>query len=86
MTPTLLQTQFLKRYIALGELPVPENGPFSDLSIDAAWLKIAKETETEILVAITDAGRRAFWSGVREFGRRAVMGKVAIATDPKGIV
>lgn len=85
MTPSLQQTQFLKRYIALSEKPIPEHGPFSNLSIDGSWLKLARETEAALLWKITPAGIKAFWRGVKEYGAKAVMGKFVPSEVPKGI-
>ncbi|GBR57565.1 hypothetical protein AA18889_1225 [Acetobacter senegalensis DSM 18889] len=85
MTPSLQQTQFLKRYIALSERPVPNHGPLSNLSIDGSWLKLARETEAELLWKITPAGIWAFWQGVKEHGAKAVMGKFVPSEAPKGI-
>lgn len=85
LTPTLEQTRFLMRYITLSDLPVPVAGPLANITIDGSWVVIAKETDDELLLRITCSGVKAFWSGVRVFGRKAVMGKFAPPAGPQGV-
>ena len=67
MTPDLLQTQFLKRYITLTPKPIPANGPFMNVSVSSAWFTSDGDNLT-----ITVDGVRDFWRGVRKHGVKAV--------------
>ena len=70
MTPTLLQTQFLKRYITMEPRVIPSNGPFMSVSVSTAWF-----TADQDILTITRNGINAFWRGVRKHGHKAVMSR-----------
>ena len=71
--PDLLQTQFLKRHITMDAKAVPVAGPFAGVSIAREWFEIVDPDVPTLKV--TNIGIRAFWSGVRKYGVKAVMGK-----------
>lgn len=77
MTPSLLQTQFLKRYITMEPRSIPCAGPFMAVSVDVSWF-----TNDDGVLTITPKGVRAFWSGVRKYGAKSVMGK-PVSSGPK---
>ena len=77
MTPSLLQTQFLKRYIMMEPKGIPCAGPFMSVSVDVSWF-----TNDDGMLTITPKGIRAFWYGVRKHGAKSIMGK-PISTGPK---
>ncbi|GAN55225.1 hypothetical protein [Tanticharoenia sakaeratensis] len=81
---TINQARFLRRYITLAELPVPEVGPLAAISIRADWLEVTDEKT--MALRITQQGRAAFWRGVRLHGRDAVMRSAAyeVGTSPGG--
>lgn len=76
MIPDLMQTRLLKRFITMEPRSIPECGPLAAVSIAGNWLEIVEETDREVMARITLLGRAAFWRGVRQHGRCAVMGKV----------
>ncbi len=69
MTPDLIQTQFLKRYITMTPKPIPVCGPFMNVSVSSAWF--ASDDNDDL--TITRAGIMAFWRGVRKHGHKAIM-------------
>ena len=80
MIPSLIQTQFLKRYITMEPKAVPYAGPFSGVSVALNWFDTV---DPQIpVIKITPVGIKAFWSGVRKHGVKAVMGK-AVSSGPK---
>ena len=68
MIPSLLQTQFLKRYITMTPKPILVCGPFMNVSVSSAWFTSDGDNLT-----ITGDGVRDFWKGVRKHGHKAVM-------------
>lgn len=80
MTPSLLQTQFLKRYITLEPSAAPICGPFMSVSIRTDWFA-GYDTEGQIMT-ITKSGVAAFWQGVSKHGIKAVMGRPATPRGP----
>lgn len=76
MTPSLLQTQFLKRYVTMTPKPIPVNGLFMNVSVSSAWFTSDGDNLT-----ITSDGVRDFWKGVRKHGTKAVMRR---PVPPKG--
>ena len=77
MTISLLQTQFLKRYITMEPSSIPCAGPFMAVSVDVSWF-----TNDDGILTITPKGVMAFWSGAKKHGTKAVMGKPA-SSGPK---
>lgn len=80
MTPSLLQTQFLKRYITMEPKGIPFSGPFSGVSTVRGWFDIVDPDIPTL--KITGMGILAFWSGVKKHGAIAVIGKPT-PTGPK---
>ncbi len=80
MTPSLLQTQLLKRYITMEPKGIPFAGPFAGVSTVRGWFEIVDPDVPTL--KITNMGIRAFWSGVRKHGSKAVMGK-PVSSGPK---
>ena len=80
MTPDLLQTQFLKRYITLEPKAAPIAGPFASVGISTAWFT-GYDNPGQIMT-ITKAGISAFWRGVRKHGHKAVMGRPSTPHGP----
>lgn len=80
MTPTLIQTKFLKRYIATPEREVPIAGPFAMVSVCSDWFETV--TVNPLVLRITPAGVKAFWRGVKTHGAKAVMGKLNTPNNP----
>ena len=78
--PDLLQTQFLKRHITMDAKAVPVAGPFAGVSVAREWFEIVDPDVPALKV--TNMGIRAFWSGVRKHGAKAVMGK-PVSSSPK---
>lgn len=72
---TLLQTQFLKRYITLQTLPIPIAGAFAGVSVDRSWFNLSYDSSDEPYLTITPAGVKQFWIGVKHWGIKKVMGK-----------
>ena len=86
MTPSILQTQFLRRYITMEPRSIPVAGPFAAVSVRTDWFNIV---EPDIpTLQITQAGIKEFWYGVKKHGAKAVMGKPATSgpnnTPPTG--
>ena len=73
MTPTILQTQFLKWYITMEPKGIPFAGPFASVSTVRGWFEIVDPDVPTL--KITNMGIKAFWGGVRKHGAKAVMGK-----------
>ena len=80
MTPTILQTQFLKRYITMEPKGIPFAGPFASVSTVRGWFEIVDPDVPTL--KITNMGIKAFWVGVRKHGAKAVMGKL-VPSGPK---
>ena len=78
--PNLLQTQFLKRHITMDAKAVPVAGPFAGVSVAREWFEIVDPDVPTL--KITNMGIRAFWSGVRKHGAKAVTGK-PVSSGPK---
>ena len=77
MVPTLLQTQFLKRYITMEPRIIPINGPFMSVSVSTAWF-----TADGDILTITRNGINAFWAGVRKHGHKAVISRPIAPRGP----
>lgn len=80
MTPSILQTQFLKRYITMEPRGIPFAGPFAGVSTLRGWFNVVDPDIPTL--QITDMGIKAFWSGVKKHGAKAVMGKPATVLPP----
>lgn len=80
MSITLIQTQFLRRFIDMESRPVPAHGPLSMVSVRSDWLKVTDSNK--MLVRITDAGIKAFWAGVKKHGAQAVMNNPIPSGNP----
>lgn len=79
MTPSILQTQFLRRYITMDVKGIPVAGPFAGVSVRTDWFNIIDPNIPTL--QITKTGIKAFWSGVKKHGAKAVMGK-AVTSGP----
>lgn len=82
MTPSLLQTQFMKRYISGETKAVPIEGPFCDMDVVRSWFTGFERDGC--LLTITPDGVKAFWEGVAVHGHKNVMNRPKEPTRRRG--
>ena len=71
--PGIVQTRFLKKFITMRPIDIPNDRESQSILLDASWFTSDGEKMT-----ITNQGVKAFWLGVKSHGHKKVMNKYAL--------